>query len=92
MDKPSASGANTPGRVSTQGLPGTPGIGSGSLTEARLTAEGKNRMGGHREDKEGGRSIQLRDWLAVLESDGRERKSLQKCYAWLEQQQPKAGN
>lgn len=85
----SGSGTSTPNRSGPQ-LPGTPGIGSGGSAEKqRLTTDGKNRMGGFREDKESGNGIQLRDWLAVLENDGKERKSLQKSYAWLEQQKPR---
>ncbi|KFY73118.1 hypothetical protein V499_06762 [Pseudogymnoascus sp. VKM F-103] len=89
MDSGGGSGASTPGRTSMQ-APGTPGgIGGGVVEKVRLTADGKNRMGGFREDKDGGRLVQLRDFLAVLENDGREKKTLQRTYAWLEGPKPK---
>ena len=84
-----ASGASTPGRIMTQGLPGTPAGGVASAVPERLTADGVRRLGTWREDKEKGRGIQIRDWLMVLESDGREKRALQKAYAWLDQSEPK---
>jgi hypothetical protein len=90
MDAGAGSGAGTPSRINTQGLPGTPGGSIGGMVEKqRLTADGKNRMGSLREDKEGGRLIQMRDLIAVLESDGHERKALQSAYAWLDTPKPK---
>lgn len=88
MDSGAGSGASTPGRINTQ-LPGTPGGIGGAIEKQRLTADGKNRMGGFREDKDGGRLVQLRDFLAVLENDGREKKTLQRTYAWLDAPKPK---
>ncbi|KAE8451511.1 hypothetical protein EG329_003584 [Mollisiaceae sp. DMI_Dod_QoI] len=83
----SASGTSTPSRINTQGLPGTPG--AVNAPPERLTAEGVRRLGGWREDKEKGRDIQMRDWIAVLETDGREKKTLQKAYLFLDQSDPK---
>jgi hypothetical protein len=84
-----ASGASTPGRIMTQGLPGTPGAGAASAVPERLTADGVRRLGTWREDKEKGKGVQIRDWIAVLERDGREKRALQKAYMWLDQSEPK---
>jgi len=83
------SGASTPGRINTQGLPGTPGSGPINAPPEKLTVEGARRLGQWREDKERGVGIQIRDWVTVLESDGREKKALQKLYMNLDQSDPK---
>ncbi|KAL2075713.1 hypothetical protein VTL71DRAFT_656 [Oculimacula yallundae] len=83
------SGASTPGRINTQGLPGTPGSGPVNAPPEKLTAEGARRLGQWREDKERGVGIQIRDWITVLESDGREKKALQKVFMNLDQSDPK---
>jgi hypothetical protein len=85
----SASGTTTPAKLMTSGLSGTP---SGQIVNAgqeRLTSDGVRRLGTWREDKEKGRGIQIRDWVAVLENDGREKKALQRAYAILDDSQPK---
>jgi hypothetical protein len=84
----SASGTSTPGRIMTQGLPGTPGPVVNTAPE-RLTVEGVRRLGQWREDKEKGLGIQMRDWIAVLEEDGQEKKALQKAYMFLDTSEPK---
>lgn len=84
----SASGASTPGRINTQGLPGTPG-GSGPPPVEKFTVEGVRRAGAWREDKEKGKDIQMRDWISTLEADGRVKKTLQKAYLFLDQSDPK---
>ena len=81
MTAGSTSGANTPGRIMTQGLPGTPAGVVVNAAPERLTSDGARRLGTWREDKEKGRGVQIRDWVAVLEVDGRERKALQRAYA-----------
>jgi Transcription initiation factor TFIID component TAF4 family len=80
------SGANTPGRIKTEGLSGTSGVTSGGASEkVMLTADGINKMGAHREDKkETGPLVEMRDLVAVLENDGKDVKTLQDIYAWLE--------
>ncbi|KAF5678904.1 hypothetical protein FHETE_1013 [Fusarium heterosporum] len=84
------SGASTP----TRNAPGA-GKGAGasgpaqSPTNMAMTTEGRNRLGTWREDKEKGRNIQLRDWAAVLERDGREVKALQRAYLYLDSSNPK---
>jgi len=83
-----SSGSSTPSRIRTQGLPGTPGAQANAAPE-RLTADGARRMGTWRENSERGKGIQIRDWLTVLEQDGREVKALQKAYAWLDTPEPK---
>ncbi|KUJ21819.1 uncharacterized protein LY89DRAFT_608352 [Mollisia scopiformis] len=84
----SASGASTPGRINTQGLPGTPG-GGGPPPVEKYTVDGVRRLGQWREDKEKGRDIQMRDWISVLEADGRAKKTLQKAYLHLDHSDPK---
>lgn len=76
----SGSGASTPGRIAPQSLLGTPA----PAVPSRLTAEAVRRLGGWREDKDKGMKIQLRDWIAVLDEDGHEKKALQKAYATSE--------
>lgn len=85
------SGTSTP----TRNAPG-PGKSSGGGTGAAaapaniaLTTEGRNRLGTWREDKEKGKNIQLRDWVAVLERDGREPRALQRAYLNLDSSNPK---
>jgi hypothetical protein len=85
----SASGTSTPGRIMTQGLPGTPGGVAGSDAPEKLTAEGARRLGMWREDREKGVGIQMRDWVTVLEEDGHEKKALQKAYMFLDLSEPK---
>lgn len=81
------SGTSTPAKLMTQGLPGTPG--GASAAPDKLTTEGARRLGTWREDHEKGKHVQLRDWIAVLEDDGREKKALQKAYVALDDSQPK---
>lgn len=83
-----ASGASTPGRINTQGLPGTP-TASGPPPVEKYTVDGVRRLGIWREDREKGRDIQMRDWTSVLEADGRAKKTLQKAYLSLDQSDPK---
>ncbi|KAF4954677.1 hypothetical protein FGADI_5144 [Fusarium gaditjirri] len=84
------SGTSTP----TRNVPGA-GKGPGGLgavpapANMAMTTEGRNRLGTWREDKEKGRNIQLRDWVSVLERDGREGKALQKAYLYLDASNPK---
>lgn len=85
----SASGTSTPAKIMTQGLPGTPSGPVASPAPERLTKEGVRRLGSWREDKEKGVGIQLRDWITVLEEDGREKKALQRAYAILDDSEPK---
>ncbi|KAF5246655.1 hypothetical protein FAUST_1217 [Fusarium austroamericanum] len=84
------SGASTPTR-SAPGLGKGPGGAGAAPAPANMamTTEGRNRLGTWREDKEKGRNIQLRDWAAVLERDGREAKALQRAYLYLDASNPK---
>ncbi len=86
MDSGGASGASTP-RASLDGG----GILGGPPEKVRLTQDGKNRMGGFREDRDGGKYVQLRDLVTVLEHDGREKGALQRIYPWLDAPKPKLG-
>ncbi|KAI5462251.1 hypothetical protein BGZ63DRAFT_355560 [Mariannaea sp. PMI_226] len=54
-----------------------------------MTTEGRNRLGTWREDKEKGKNIQLRDWVMVLERDGREARALQRAYLGMDASNPK---
>ncbi|KAI9847531.1 MAG: hypothetical protein M1838_000857 [Thelocarpon superellum] len=84
------SGASTPGglpgrlNISLDSPGGSPGGASGPGSGGALPrhAPGK-RLGEWREDKERGSGIQLRDWVHVLEADGKERKALAAAYATL---------
>lgn len=84
------SGVNTPTKGTPGGVKGPGGaIGSPSPANMALTTEGRNRLGGWREDKEKGKKIQLRDWVSVLERDGRASKALQHAYVRLDLSDPR---
>ncbi|KJZ75081.1 hypothetical protein HIM_05567 [Hirsutella minnesotensis 3608] len=85
----SSSGTSTPtrGTPGPKGANGTPG--PAVAANHPLTTEGRNRLGTWREDKEKGRMIQLRDWVTVLERDGRELKALSSAYVHLDTSHPK---
>lgn len=83
------SGASTPGRPSNAGLPGTPGAPVANTASERLTVDHGKKLGVWREDTVKGKDIQLRDWVFVLEEDGRDKKALQKAYANLDSSEPK---
>ncbi|KAK4167427.1 hypothetical protein QBC43DRAFT_141791 [Cladorrhinum sp. PSN259] len=87
----SGSGPSTP-RASAQD-PGTPtsaGGAKGAIPEkTTLTQDGKVRLGTWREDKEKGKNIQLRDWVVVLERDGRDVKAIQDAYIKLDSSTPR---
>lgn len=84
------SGPATPARSSTGPGKG-PGGSAASPSQASMamTTEGRNRLGTWREDKEKGKNIQLRDWVIVLERDGREARALQRGYLVLDASNPK---
>jgi Transcription initiation factor TFIID component TAF4 family len=81
------SGTSTPSRLMAQGgghsTPATPAV------PAKLTSDGVRRVGAWREDHDKGKGIQLRDWIAVLEDDGREKRALQLAYMNLDDSGPK---
>ena len=85
------SGASTPTKAAAGSIkgvsagPGTPAV----ATNNNFTTEGRNRLGTWREDREKGRGIQLRDWVTVLERDGREAAFLQHAYNSLDASQPR---
>lgn len=81
----SGSGTNTPSRLMTQGLSGM----AAPIVQEKLTSDGARRLGTWREDKEKGRGVQIRDWVTVLEGDGREKRALQAAYATLDNSDPK---
>jgi len=84
------SGTSTPTRPTpggSKGINGTPGTPSGA--NLAMTTEGRNRLGTWREDKEKGKNVQLRDWVVVLERDGREPRALQQAYMRLDASNPK---
>jgi hypothetical protein len=89
MNAGSGSGASTPTRLSTPGPGGRPASVSVAPVNLPLTAEGRNRLGTWREDKEKGKNIQLRDWISTLEADGVEVKALQDAYNRLDSSGPK---
>jgi hypothetical protein len=72
------SGATTPGRIMTQGLPGTPGgLGGGAPEVIKHTPDGP-KFGGFREA--GQTKVELRDWIMAMEGDNKELKALQQAY------------
>ncbi|KAL7762061.1 hypothetical protein ACKLNR_008596 [Fusarium oxysporum f. sp. zingiberi] len=84
------SGTSTPTRNAPGAGKGLGGLGAAPApANMAMTTEGRNRLGTWREDKEKGRNIQLRDWVSVLERDGREGKALQKAYLYLDASNPK---
>lgn len=88
-----SAGANAPGTPArpTGSVAGTPT----STTAAKppenksLTQEGRYKLGSWREYSEKGKSIQLRDWVTVLERDGKEKLALQKAYLKLDDSEPR---
>lgn len=75
------SGTNTPRPTAGLGGGGGKGIAGGGQNPALVAKQ--NRLGDWREDGEKGRGIQIRDWIAVHERDGREKKSLARAYVVL---------
>lgn len=73
-----AGGPRTPSRA-TGGAPGTPTAASTPKAPeiTALTPEPRTRMGSWRETSEKGQNIQLRDLLAVMERDGRDKQAIQ---------------
>jgi ribosomal protein S11 len=86
------SGASTPNRPNT---PGTPGLasahaGAKAQEEARLTKDGKYKLGSWREyTSSQGKNVQLRDWVAALDMDGLDPRSRQAAYAKLDTDGPR---
>lgn len=65
-------------RVNTQGLPRT-STANGSGSQLPMG----RKYGEFREDRETGKGVQLRDIIAVLETDGKEKKALARAYTKL---------
>lgn len=85
-----ASGATTPTRGAAGGGKAMGGaLGTSGEGHSALTSEARNRLGSWREDKEKGKAIQLRDWVVVLERDGREPHALQHAYIHLDTSAPR---
>jgi len=96
MNKGGASGSRS--GTSTPARPGTPGpaqaVGESTVPAeaAPLTGEGRNRLGLWREDKEKARNIQLRDWIAAVESERLKEpdaRTLQSAYDKLDASGPR---
>lgn len=88
------SGASTPRAGASAGDAAASATGAGSAGKlperTTLTPDPRNpRLGTWREDKEKGKNIQLRDWVAVLEMDGVEVRALQEAYLKLDASTPK---
>lgn len=86
-------GANTPATPNrpTGAAPGTPvpTTAAKAPENKSLTQEGRYKLGSWREYSEKGKNIQLRDWVTVLERDGREKLALQKAYLKLDDSEPR---
>lgn len=84
------SGASTPQRSGTPGPGGNAAAAPAPAPESMpLTTDSRNRLGNWREDREKGRGVQLRDWIAALEADGLEHSALQGAYNSLDSSGPK---
>ncbi|KAK7746662.1 hypothetical protein SLS53_001847 [Cytospora paraplurivora] len=77
-----AAGASTAGTPVSATAPKAP-------ENKSLTQEGRYKLGSWREYSEKGKNIQLRDWVTVLERDGREKLALQKAYLKLDDSEPR---
>ncbi|KAI1095353.1 hypothetical protein F5B19DRAFT_341367 [Rostrohypoxylon terebratum] len=80
-----ASGPSTPRFPGA--APGTPGSTAAASSKAQrgpLTKAGVTHLGQFREDSERGKNIQLRDWVAVLEENDLDPRSLQLAYNILD--------
>lgn len=93
MNPKPRSGASTPARAGTPGASGgaagSTGGGAAAAENMPLTTESRTRLGNWREDREKGRGIQLRDWVAALEADGVDGAVLQKAYDRLDTSGPR---
>ncbi|SPO05664.1 related to tpa inducible protein [Cephalotrichum gorgonifer] len=93
MNPKPKSGGSTPARAGTPGASGGGGGAAGGGTAQAenipLTTESRTRLGNWREDKEKGRGIQLRDWVAALEAEGVDGTVLQKAYDKLDTSGPR---
>jgi hypothetical protein len=90
----SGSGASTP-RAAAGDASSSAAAGDGAKgpEKAHLTADPRYpRLGSWREDKEKGKNIQLRDWIAALEMDRIEVRALQEAYLKLDASAPKDRN
>jgi len=90
--KKSGGGAGTP--RANAGEASTSATGAATAAKApektTLTSDPRYpRLGTWREDKEKGKSIQLRDWVTALEMDGLEAKAVQDAYMKLDSSAPK---
>lgn len=70
------SGASTPGKTSVSSS--TANALGGAAEKVRLTAEGGRSIGGLREADQ--KMVEMKDWILALEHDGKDKKSLQRCY------------
>lgn len=84
--KTGGSGASTPNRVGTPGTPGSSlaaAVAQKVPVEVRLTSDGKTRWGTWRENIQG-KNIHLRDWVTVLEMDGKDPRVMQDAFLKLD--------
>ena len=73
------------GKQAPKQTPGKPGaVPAVQKKKEGVDAIVDRKYGSWREDGVGGKGVQLRDWIGVLEMDGRERKTLQWAYTKLE--------
>ncbi|PHH51777.1 hypothetical protein CFIMG_001906RA [Ceratocystis fimbriata CBS 114723] len=89
MNPGSGGGGGTGGRSGTA-TPGKSGGANAPATPAPLTSDtGRNRLGTWREDKDKGRLIQLRDWVAALTDDGLDSRAIQAALDKLDTSLPR---
>ncbi|KAK4122833.1 hypothetical protein N657DRAFT_481452 [Parathielavia appendiculata] len=88
--KKSGSGPSTPRAAAGEASSAAAGGGTKAPEKEHLTSDPRYpRLGTWREDKERGKNIQLRDWIAALEMDGIEVRALQEAYLKLDSSTPK---
>jgi hypothetical protein len=89
--KKSGSGSSTPRAAAGDASSAAAGgDGAKAPEKAHLTPDPRYpRLGTWREDKEKGKNIQLRDWIAALEMDRIEVRALQEAYLKLDASTPK---
>ncbi|KAK4140070.1 uncharacterized protein C8A04DRAFT_15282 [Dichotomopilus funicola] len=91
--KKTGSGASTPRATTGDASSATSGDSAKVPEKTTLTSDPRYpRLGTWREDKEKGKNIQLRDWVAVLEMDGIETRAIQEAYLKLDSSGPRDRN
>ena len=78
--KPTPSGSASGTATPTKREPDAGAAASNAVAVATTKETKAPEWGDWREEGPGGKGVQIRDWVMVLERDGREKKALEKCY------------